>query len=145
MIALCATVVAVVVADQVIKLTVRALADRYAGVLAVRRQIWLARVGPRVSRPAMWGIWMASSAVLLIAAFSSPLRPVPVGLIVGGSLSQALESALRGAVTDYGRTGTSLVFNVADMALLFGAVGLLVDGLTLVGSGRLSHLFGSMS
>jgi lipoprotein signal peptidase len=93
----------------------------------------------------MWGIWMAASAVLLIAAFSSPLRPVPVGLIVGGSLSQALESALRGAVTDYGRTGTGLVFNVADMALLFGAVGLLVDGLTLVGSGRLSHFFGTMS
>lgn len=135
MISLCTTVLAVVVADQATKLGLRGPAGARAGFRVVASRIWLSRFGWQVSRPAMWGLWLAGSIVLLIAGVSSPLSPLLVGLVVGGSLSQALESALRGSVTDYGRVGAGLVFNVADIALLLGATGLLAEVLLLAGSG----------
>ena len=48
-----------------------------------------------------------------------------VGLLLGGSLSNAVESSMRGSITDYICLRFWPAFNLADLALAAGAIGIL--------------------
>lgn len=64
--------------------------------------------------------------------WSSPARCFPRlrrswGLLLGGSLSHAVESSLRGSITDYICLRFWPAFNLADLALAAGAIGMIVQ------------------
>jgi len=127
---LCVTVLAVLIADQAIKLMVRRLAagDGVAlgpcGSLRVAvGRLWLRRLGGQFSDLAIWSIWVAATVSLVIAAAFVSIDPVFVGLLVGGSLSHAIESSVRGFVTDI-CVRNRAAFNLADLALAVGAIGI---------------------
>jgi lipoprotein signal peptidase len=132
------TALAVVVGDQAIKHMVRRLSGSHAMVLGpcgrvrvVAGRLWLLRLGGSFSGLTMWSIWVAATASLVIASRLASIEPVLVGLLVGGSLSHAVESSLRGSVTDYIRV-RNLAFNLADVALAAGAIGIVGELLGLV-------------
>jgi signal peptidase II len=62
-----------------------------------------------------------------------PSSSIFVGFVVGGSLSNAVEGSLRGSVTDYIRAPFWPAFNIADIALTVGAIGIAVELLRTVG------------
>jgi lipoprotein signal peptidase len=49
------------------------------------------------------------------------------GALLGGSLSHALETSLRGRVVDYVRLRFWPAFNLADVAITAGALGVLAQ------------------
>ena len=49
------------------------------------------------------------------------------GALLGGSLSHALETSLRGCIIDYVRLRLWPAFNLADVAITVGALGVLVQ------------------
>jgi lipoprotein signal peptidase len=55
-----------------------------------------------------------------------------VGLLLGGSLSHAVETSLRDAVSDYVCLRFWPAFNLADLALAAGAIGALFNLLMVV-------------
>ena len=73
------------------------------------------------------GIWMARSSTLLAT--------IALGLIIGGAVGNGLDQFLHGAVVDFalfhldigGKTYNWYVFNLADVAIVAGVVGLLYD------------------
>jgi signal peptidase II len=90
----------------------------------VTSRIWLARLGER-SRPAtLWTLWALAAAMLLIASTRFPSSGLFVGLLLGGSLSNGLESTLRGSVSDYVCLRFWPAFNLADVAITAGAIGI---------------------
>jgi lipoprotein signal peptidase len=68
--------------------------------------------------------------VLVSAAI--PSSTIFVGLLLGGSLSHAVEASLRGAVSDYVCLRFWPAFNLADVALAAGAIGALFNLLMVV-------------
>jgi len=127
------TVLVVLVGDQAIKLLVRRLVGgdaialgAYGSVRVVTGQLWLRWLGGPIGDVTMWSIWAAASISLVIAGAWAPLDPVFVGLLVGGSLSHAVESSMRGFVTDY-ICVRNWAFSLADMALAVGAIGVVVE------------------
>jgi lipoprotein signal peptidase len=130
MMALAAGLLLVPVLDQAVKLVVLrvlAPASLSLGPLgkleAVPSRIWYAGPDP-IKR---WSIWFLASASL--AAFTGffPLSGWFVGALLGGSLSHALETSLRGYVIDYVRLRFWPAFNLADVAITAGAAGVLVQ------------------
>jgi signal peptidase II len=71
----------------------------------------------------MWTSWVAAAAALVIASNWIPSSAVFVGLLLGGSLSNAVENARRGSVSDYVCLRFWPAFNLADLALAAGAIG----------------------
>ena len=72
-------------------------------------------------------------AVILIWArkLENPRWSVPLGMVLGGGLGNALDRLLRdtdGAVVDFIDLHVWPVFNVADMAIVCGALAILVTG-----------------
>ena len=49
-----------------------------------------------------------------------------VGMLLGGSSSHALESAVRGSISDYICLRFWPAFNLADVAITVGAIGVIV-------------------
>jgi hypothetical protein len=99
---------------------------RWRGIPTVAGRVWLTRLGRPVSRQTLWTLWSLTAAVLVVATLWLPGSSLPVGLILGGSLSNALETVIRGRVTDYVDVGFWPAFNLADVALTAGAIGLAV-------------------
>lgn len=68
-------------------------------------------------------IWLAYSYSRLVAA--------SVGLIIGGAIGNLIDRILHGAVADFFSFHYSgyywYVFNIADVAITFGVIGLLID------------------
>jgi lipoprotein signal peptidase len=62
---------------------------------------------------------------LVIIAILLPASAIFVGLLLGGSLSNAIESSMRGRITDYICLRFWPAFNLADLALTAGAVGMI--------------------
>jgi signal peptidase II len=83
----------------------------------VRAQIWSGRAAGRLSLRAMWLVW-AAAAVAAVPALGWAF-----GLLVGGALSHALETWLRGSVCDYVCLRFCPAFDLADVALTAGAAG----------------------
>ncbi|MEL7049435.1 MAG: signal peptidase II, partial [Pseudomonadota bacterium] len=76
---------------------------------------------------AFW-VWVARAATNRVFAVS-------LGLIIGGAIGNALDRVLVGGVIDYVSLHYAgfywYVFNVADMAIVAGVVGLLYDSIWL--------------
>jgi signal peptidase II len=80
-----------------------------------------------VASAALW-IWLARSG-------SSRLMAASLGLIIGGALGNGLDRVLLGGVADFFSMHAYgfywYVFNIADVAIVAGVVGLLYDSLIL--------------
>ena len=130
MTALSATLLAVFLSDQAIKLLLRRhLGDRaiplgaLGNVRTVTGRLWMRRLGPRWNGAAIWGVWLAAAIALVIGSFWIPSSGAFAGLLLGGSLSHAVESSLSGSITDYICLKFWLAFDLADVAITTGAIG----------------------
>jgi lipoprotein signal peptidase len=92
-------------------------------VRMAEKQLWLRRLARHASGAKMWALWMAAAVALICVSASIPSAAVFVGLLLGGSLSNAVESSLRGTVCDFVCLRFGPAFNLADLALTVGAIG----------------------
>ena len=76
---------------------------------------------------ALWCLWAVAAGTLMVVATWMPLSQVFAGLMLGGSLSNALESSWRGRVSDYVCLKFWPAFNLADVSITVGAAGLVID------------------
>jgi signal peptidase II len=71
--------------------------------------------------------------VIWLARLTSPLASSAIGLIIGGAIGNAIDRILYGAVADFFSFHAFgfdwYVFNIADVAIVAGVVGLLYDSL----------------
>jgi len=89
--------------------------------------VWLARVAGEFHIGSMWFLWTVAGGILMVFAAWMPVSQVFAGLMLGGSLSNGLEITWRGRVTDYVCLKFWPAFNLADLAITAGAVGLVVE------------------
>ena len=132
MIALAAALLLVPLADQALKvLLLRGLTPAYlplgpvGNLQVVRSRMWFVRTG--LSSLAMWIVWLVAAVCLVVLTAFLPAYGWCAGFLLGGSLSHALETSLRGHVIDYVRLRFWPAFNLADVAITVGALGLLVQ------------------
>ena len=137
--ALCVTLLVVLVSDRALKLLLRrrmgsdALAlGPFGSVRVVAGRLWLRRLGGPSGGAVIWCLWSAAAVPLLIVSALLPSSAVFVGLLLGGSLSHAVERSLRGGVTDYICLRFWPAFNLADLALVAGAIGLVGKFLIII-------------
>ena len=137
-------VLAVVAADQAIKLMLRRYLGNtavalgpYGSMRVVAGRLWLRRIAGQSSSLAIWCIWLGAAVALATCSALVPLNAIYVGLLLGASLSHAAESSLRGSITDYICLRNRTIFNLADLALAAGAIGIVGNVLTIA-SQRLS-------
>jgi lipoprotein signal peptidase len=97
-----------------------------ASLRMVSARVWLARGGAQPNLVLMWTIWALAAGVLVILAGEMPRSAFFVGLLLGGSLSHALETSSRGTVSDYICSKWWPAFNLADVAITIGAVGIVM-------------------
>ena len=129
--------VVVLVTDQVVKLLLRH--RRFESVplgplgslRIVEGRLWLHRLTDR-SPIGMW-LWIVSAGALVAGSAWLPASRLFVGLLLGGSLSNGLEGAVRGSVTDYVCLRFWPAFNLADVALTVGAIGIAIELLRAIG------------
>jgi signal peptidase II len=128
---LCVTLLGVLVSDQALKLLLRrrvgsdALAlGPFGSVRVVAGRLWLRRLGGPSCGAEIWCLWVAAAVPLAIVSALLPSSAAFVGLLLGGSLSHAVESSLRGSITDYVCLRFWPAFNLADLALAAGAIAL---------------------
>ena len=139
MIALSLTLLVVLVSDQALKFLLRRVMGSdalplgpFGSVRMVAGQLWVRRLGGHSSGVMMWTFWVAAAVALVIVSSWIPSSRVFVGLLLGGSLSNAVESSLRGTVSDYVCLRFWPAFNLADLALAAGAIGILAELLIAV-------------
>jgi len=138
MIAFAASLLLVPLADQAVKLLLRrrlgagsVSLGALGRVRLVESQVWLARAKSR-PRPAMlWTLWLSSAAGLTLLTIVDPSCGTRAGLLLGGSLSHALETTRRGGICDYVCLRFWPAFNAADVAITVGAGGLLLNLLVM--------------
>ena len=131
------TSVVVLTVDQAVKLLVRS--GRFASVRLgpfgslrmVAGRLWWSRSAVHASKALL--LWAVAAGTLSVAAAALPTSHVFVGLLLGGSLSNVIESSLRGSVTDFVCLRFWPAFNVADVALTAGALGIGFELLRTVG------------
>lgn len=130
MTALCVTLLAVFLSDQAIKLLLRRrLDDRvialgpFGDVRTVAARLWVRRLRPQWSGSAIWCLWLAAAVALVIGSVWVPSSAAFAGLLLGGSLSHAVESSLTGRITDYICLQFWPAFDLADVAITAGAIG----------------------
>ena len=116
--------------DQAIKLLLRRrLGDRaialgaVGNVRTVAGRLWVRRLGPQWSGTAIWCVWLAAAIALVIGSLWVPSSGAFAGLLLGGSLSHAVESSLSGGITDYVCLRFWPAFDLADVAITAGAFG----------------------
>jgi signal peptidase II len=78
--------------------------------------------------------FVASLALTVwLARITSPLTAVAIGLIMGGAIGNAIDRAVYGAVADFFAFHAFgfewYVFNIADVAIVAGVIGLLYDSI----------------
>jgi lipoprotein signal peptidase len=134
MTAVAAGLVLVPVLDQALKLlALRGLASAavplgpFGKLQVVRSRAWLTRLGPRPGLAAAWGLWFFAAGSLAALSGLFPSCGWFAGALLGGSFSHALETSLRGCIIDYVRLRFWPTFNLADVAITAGALGVLVQ------------------
>lgn len=95
-------------------------------VQVVHHRLWLQRGTNPPSLVALVTLLVVAALPLVIFSAAVPSAGVFAGLLVGGALSNVVESAARGAVVDYVCLRFWPSFNLADAAMTAGALGLLV-------------------
>ena len=122
-------VVVVIAVDQGLKWALRHLLEgrslplgRAGTICVVESRIWLARA--RFSRYAIAAVWLLGIGALLAVAVRTPSARWFAAALAGGSASHALETAVRGSVTDYVCLRVWPAFNLADVAITVGGLGL---------------------
>jgi signal peptidase II len=120
--------VAVLVTDQAVKLILRGGRQLGLGpfgrLRAVPGRLWVSRLGTK--RPNVLWLWVVPACLLVVGTALVPSIGVFAGLVLGGSLSNAVEVRVRGSVTDYVCLRCWPAFNLADIALVAGALGIAV-------------------
>jgi lipoprotein signal peptidase len=98
----------------------------------VRTRVWLVRLSRRV--PALaWGLaWSLAAAALAVITLLLPANGWAAGLLLGGSLSHLLEGTIRGWICDYVCLRFWPAFNLADVAICAGALGLVAEVIFLL-------------
>lgn len=109
----------------------KALVHRVGALRVVEGQLLVRHTTYRHAN--MLWLWLSAAAALVVVAAWIPSSSVFVGLMIGGSLSNAVEGALRGSITDYIRAPFWPAFNIADVALTVGAIGIVIELLRTVG------------
>jgi signal peptidase II len=134
MIASAAGLILVLVLDQALKLLVlRGLAPAsvplgpLGKLQVVRSRIWWARPGSRPNPAWLWALWFFAAATLAVLSGLFPSCGWFAGALLGGSLSHAMETSLRGCIIDYVCLRFWPAFNLADVAITVGALGVLVQ------------------
>lgn len=134
MIALAAGLLLVPLLDQALKfLVLRGLASAavplgpFGRLEVVRSRVWLARSGLCPKLAAVWSVWLLAAGSLALLSSALPSCRWFVGALLGGSLSHALETSLRGCIIDYMRLRFWPAFNLADVAITVGALGVLTQ------------------
>ena len=132
--ALWVTLLVVLVSDQALKLLLRRLIGDealalgpFGSVRMVAGRLWLRRFGGQCSGAMIWCCWLAAAIPLVIVSILVPSSTVFAGLLLGGSLSHAVESSLRGSITDYICLRFWPAFDLADLALAAGAIGIIAE------------------
>lgn len=127
---------AVLVADQVTKALVRsglALGEERS-VFPLVKLVNTRNRGVAFSalegRTGLVTVVIAVAVVALIAYFAThrdrPRAWLPTGLLAGGAIGNVIDRLHQGYVTDFIRLPAWPVFNVADMAITFGVLALLL-------------------
>ncbi len=96
-----------------------------ASVRLVDARVWLARGGGQPTVARIWLVWALAASALAVTAIVIPASGVFVGCLLGGSLSHAAETTSRGTVCDYICPRWWPAFNLADVAITSGALGVL--------------------
>lgn len=136
MVVLALTAVVVLVIDQVVKLLLHRTQFEsvplgpFGSLRMVTGRLWVHRLSERTPK-ALW-LWIVSAGALVVGSAWLPASRVFVGLLLGGSLSNGLEGAVRGSVTDYVCLRFWPAFNLADVALTVGAIGIAIELLRTV-------------
>lgn len=131
------TTVAVLVIDQSMKLLLHRIRFKrlslgpFGSLRLGDGQLWVHRLGEGTSR-ALW-LWVLPAGVLIVGSAWIPASRAFVGLVLGGSLSNATEAALRGSVTDYVCLRFWPAFNVADVAIAAGTIGIAIELIRVIG------------
>jgi lipoprotein signal peptidase len=131
MMVLALTAIMVLVIDQAAKVLLRSSRFESVGLgpfgsLRTRQgRLWVHRVGKH--GPKVLWLWIVSAGALVVASAWLPGSRVLVGLLLGGSLSNAMEGSLRGSVTDYVWLRFWPAFNIADVAITAGAIGMAIE------------------
>jgi signal peptidase II len=95
-----------------------------ATVQVASGRIWLARFGAASCPRLVWGVWLLAAAPLVFVSWWIPSSLPFVGLLLGGSLSHALEHFRRGGTTDYVHLRFWPAFNLADIVITVGVIGI---------------------
>ena len=95
----------------------------YGSIRIVRHQLWLSRIQP-ASLAATSALLVLAVVPLFVLGVVVPSSAVFVGLAVGGALSNWLEHAARGSVSDYICLRFWPAFNLGDAAITVGAIGI---------------------
>lgn len=108
----------------------RAISLGRAGCLRlVDSRIWLARGGSPIVPALLWCIWLTCAVALTLLTYAVPTCGSGVGLLLGGSLSHALETSRRGYICDYVCLRFWPAFNLADAAITVGTFGILLTAM----------------
>jgi signal peptidase II len=134
MVALLVALIAVLLLDQVLKLlVVRRLpyeSISLGPIGTVRRapnQMWMARGSHHLNPLAIWIVWIVGACALDALDAFLPAGGWFCGLLLGGSLSHAFEMTWRGHICDYVCLRFWPAFDLADVAIAVGAVGVVTN------------------
>ncbi len=134
MTALAAGLLLIPLLDQALKfLILRGLASTavplgpFGKLEVTRSRVWLARSGLCPKLATVWSVWFVAAGSLALLSGALPPCGGFAGALLGGSLSHALETALRGCVIDYVHLRFWPAFNLADVAITVGALGILAQ------------------
>jgi lipoprotein signal peptidase len=139
MVTLLSVLVLVPIIDQAVKLLVRTRIGHRSvslGILGsvrmVQGKIWLMRASRGWSLGTMWIVWLAAAGVSSVICALAPDFGLSFGLLLGGGVSHAIETSLRGSICDYVCLRFWPAFNLADVALGAGAIGLAITAASAV-------------
>lgn len=80
-----------------------------------------------------FAVFVSLALIIWLARITTALTAIAIGLIVGGAVGNAIDRAVHGAVADFYSFHAFgfqwYIFNVADVAIVAGVVGLLYDSL----------------
>lgn len=137
--ALAAGLLLIPLADQLLKLGLRRQLGPGSVPLGplgdlrlVTTRIWLARRNGSPSLAGMWTVWLVAAGAVALLSTRVTSCGWFAGLLLGGSLSHGLESSVRGRVTDYVCLRFWPPFNLADVAISVGAIGVVLAALMFV-------------